>query len=154
LGDVVTIVGDDQVERAAASGRRWRNWMGIGLLGSVMLHGFILALCFVLARTPKDDYSDYFPVEIVLADQTASPRQADKAIVPQQEAGTPSLPAAQPPGAAPSNNHPDDLEIKLHRLAQLQQPNIDLHVPARNAGLSRMSATSADAAAGSMLFKK
>lgn len=144
----MTNVGNDQVERAVVSGRRWRDWIVVGLLGSVMLHGFILALWFVLTREPKDN-SAYFPVQIALADQTSSPRQPDEALVPQQKAGMPSSPAAEPAGASRSNKHPDGLEIKLHTLAKLRQPSLDTHLSERNTGLSRMSATSDDAATGS-----
>ena len=104
--NVVTNVGNDQVERAVVSGRRWRDWIVVGLLGSVMLHGFILALWFVLTREPKDD-SAYFPVQIALADQTSSPRQPDEALVPQQKAGMPhrrprSRPAPRGPTSIPT----------------------------------------------------
>lgn len=91
----------------------------------------------------------YFPVQIALADQTSSPRQPDEALVPQQKAGMPSSPAAEPAGASRSNKHPDGLEIKLHTLAKLRQPSLDTHLSERNTGLSRMSATSDDAATGS-----
>jgi hypothetical protein len=130
------------------SDRKWRDGIVVGLLCSAVLHGLILALWFVLTREPKDD-SAYFPVEIALADQTASPQQPVEAIVPQQKAGAPSSPAAEPRGATPSNKRPDDLEIKLHTLAKLRQPSLDTHLSERNTGLSRMSATSDDAATGS-----
>jgi hypothetical protein len=130
----------------AADGRP-RIYLAIGFLGAVILHGLILTIFLSThdhTPTPPDIPMDV----VVLADETASPPQPVKAPAPQQQAGIPSSPAAEPIGASPSNERPDDLEMKLHALAKLQQPSIDTHLSQKNLGLSQMAATSTDAAAG------
>ena len=92
------------------------------------------------------------PVDIVrLADITASPPQPRQAVVPQQQAAPPASPEAKPAALSPAQARPvpDDLEIKLRRLADLRQPPLDQDLARTGEGLSRRNATRADAAPGS-----
>lgn len=85
---------------------------------------------------------------VLLADETTSQPQPVTAPAPQQQAGILSSPSAMPIGASPSNQRPDDLQMKLHALAKLRQPSVDTHLSEKSLGLSQLSATSNDAAVG------
>jgi len=133
-------------EEDIVDGRR-RIYLAVGFLCSAVLHGFML-LAF-LSTHDRTVTSPDIPMDVVvLADETASPPQPVTAPAPQQQAGIPSSPAAQPIGASRSNEHPDDLEMKLHALAKLRQPSVATHLAEKNLGLSQLSATSKDAVAG------
>jgi len=143
------ISGDANPSLAAAevSDERQRIYLAIGFFCSVILHGLILPLFLSTpdrTATPPDVPMDV----VVVADVTASPSQPVKAAAPQQQAGLESLPAAEPIGAKPSTERPDDLEMKLHALAKLRQPSLDTHLAEKSLGLSRLSATSNEAIAG------
>jgi hypothetical protein len=130
----------------AADGRR-RVYFAAGLFCSVILHGLILLV--FLSRHDRTATPPDIPMDIVLlADETTSPPQPVTAPAPQQRAGILAPTAAMPIGASPSNQRPDDLEMKLHELAKLRQPSVDTHLSEKNLGLSQLSATSNDAAAG------
>jgi hypothetical protein len=49
----------------------------------------------------------------------------------------------------PSRKPPDELDIKLHALAELRQPSVDTHLSKRDIGLARQSAMSEEAEPGS-----
>jgi len=132
---------------ADAGDRRRRVYFAVGVLCSAILHGFMLLL--FLSAHARTVMSPDIPIDVVmLADETASPPQPIKAPAPQQQAGIPSSSATQPIGAAPSNERPDELEMKLHALAKLRLPSVATRLAERNFGLSQLSATSNDAAAG------
>ena len=132
-------------EEGADDGKR-RVYFAVGFLCSAVLHGFML-LAFFSAHDRTVTSRDVPMDVVVLADETASSPQPITAPAPQQRAGIPSSPAAEPIGASPSNEHPDDLEMKLHALAKLQQPSVATHLAEKNLGLSQLSATSKDAVA-------
>jgi hypothetical protein len=132
---------------APAPEKSWRDRLGFWLLCSAILHGLILPPLFLSAH--PDNPSLIIPMDlVVLADETAGPPQPDAAIVPQQQAGMPSSPAAEPAGIAPSKEPPDDLDIKLHALAKLRQPSLAADLSKKELGLARISAMADDAAAG------
>ena len=121
-------------------------YLAVGLLFSITLHGLIL-LAFHSAHDPVFTSPD-IPMDIVLlSDETTSPPQPVTAPAPQQQAGIPSSPAAEPLVDAPARQYRDALEMKLRALAKLRLPTVDTHV-SRNVGLSRLSATSNNATAG------
>jgi hypothetical protein len=95
-----------------------------GFLGSVALHGLILLpLVLMLDRAAT---TLVIPVDVVLlSDQTTGSPPPDTAIAPQKEVEAASSPEPVPLGMAPSDEHPDDLEQKLRRLANLRQPGLD-----------------------------
>jgi hypothetical protein len=141
-------LADVRIAAAAAPTESWHGRLGFWLLCSAILHGLILPPLLLSAR--PENPSLVIPLDIVvLADETAGPPLPDKAVVPLQEAGMLSSPAVQPVGIAPSKERPDDLDIKLHALAELRQPSVDTQLSKKELGLARMSAMSDDAAPGS-----
>lgn len=125
-----------------------------GFAASVGLHvvvvlGLILALGY--AAIPED-MAVIIPVDIVrLADTAVSPPQPRQAIVPQQETALRASPDVKPVALAPEQTRqpPDDLEIKLQKLAELRQPLVNRDLASKGEGLSRLNATRADAVPGS-----
>jgi hypothetical protein len=141
------ISGHVSARVAAAGGRGWRDRFGVWLICSVILHALILPPLFLSAQ--PDESSLIIPLDlVVLADATAGPHQPDLSLVPQQQAGAPSTPATPPLGRAPAKDPPDELDAKLHALAQLRQPSLDTHLSKKDLGLSRMAAMNEDAAPG------
>jgi hypothetical protein len=131
---------------------RSRNFRA-ALVGSAFLHGLILLVVILVvygAAAPRDD-TLVIPVNtVVLADKTTGPRQPDQAPVPQQKGGPPSAPATVSVDLSALKKHPppDELEIKLRKLAKLQQPIMDMHLSKNDLSLSRRAAMSDDAASG------
>jgi hypothetical protein len=133
---------------AAARERGRRDWFASWIVGSAILHALILPP--LLLSTRPGQPAVIIPLDIVvLADQTAGPQQPDSAIVPLQEAGAPATPTAPPVGVTPSRKPPDELDIKLHALAELRQPSVDTHLSKKDLGLARQSAMSEEAEPGS-----
>ena len=141
---------------AAPSGAPEGRWYKrrAGLVFSVALHALVFSALVVilgLAATPNN-ISLVVPVDIVqLADETAGPMQPKAAAVPQRESAPPSSPDAIPVdlSARQKDPPPDELEVKLRKLAELRQPLVDTHISGKSEGLSRLSATRPDAALGS-----
>jgi len=139
-------------DTSTVTGQHKRLWekLSAGLVASVGLHvaaavGLILALGY--AAIP-DDVAVIIPVDIVrLADNIASPPQPRPAVVPQRQAAPQTSPDAKPIALAPAQTRPppDDLEIKLRKLAELRQPLVDQDLARKGEGLSRLNATRADA---------
>ena len=134
-------------------GKRPRRNFSAGLVVSVVLHALALSAFIVglgLAADPVD-IPLVMPVNIVqLANETVSPKAPDQASVPQQKAAVPSSLAAIPVDLSPLKRPPppDELEVKLRRLAQLREPIVDPHLPQQGEGLSRIAATRPNAALG------
>ena len=145
--------GNDEIAATAARERR-RYKFSAGLVFSVALHALAfsaLILALGLAASPNESPL-VVPVNIVqLGDETASPPEPNKADVSQQKAAPPSSPDTKPADLSPLKMRPppDDLEIKLRRLAELHQPIVDQHLSEKGKGLSRVSAMRQDAAPGS-----
>jgi len=141
------IATQTEARTAVATKKRWRERFGVWLFCSAILRILILPPLLLSSRPVK--IALVIPLDIVmLADATAGPAQPDAALVPQEEAGAQSSPAAPPIGAAPAKNPPDELDLKLHALAQLRQPSVDTHLSKKELGLSRMAAMSEDATPG------
>lgn len=133
-----------EARTAVAIENRWRERFGVWLLCSAILHILILPPLLLWSRPGK--IALVVPLDLVmLADATAGPAQPDVALVPQEQAGGPSSPAAPPIGAVPAKKPPDELDTKLHALAQLRQPSVDTHLSKKELGLSGMAAMSEDA---------
>jgi hypothetical protein len=134
-------------------GKRLQGNFSAGPVVSVVLHALALSGLIVglgLAANPVD-IPLIVPVNIVqLANETVGPKAPDQASIPQQKAAAPSSPDAIPVDLSPSKRlpPPDDLEVKLRRLAQLRQPIVDPRMPQQGEGLSRIAATRPDAALG------
>ena len=135
------------------AGKRPLRNFGAGLVISVVLHALGLSALIVglgLAANPVD-IPLIVPVNIVqLANETVGPKASDQASIPQQKAAAPSSPDAIPVDLSPLKRPPppDDLEVKLRRLAQLREPIVDPHMPQQREGLSRIAVTRPDAALG------
>lgn len=139
-----------------------------GVMVSLLLHG---GLAFLLLHRLSQDLQvpRFVPADIVvLAEETASPPQQSKGVVPQQQrVGTqqqrsatlqrispqssrmqPSIPNPTaditPPGEAPVR---DELQTRLEALAMLRQADTDPR-PGRNSGNSSQNASSGDAGLG------
>jgi hypothetical protein len=134
-------------------GKRSPRNISAGFVVSLVLHALALSGLIVglwLAAIPVD-MPLIVPVNIVqLADETVGPKAPDQASIPQQMAAAPSSPEAIPVDLSPSKRPPppDDLEVKLRRLAELREPIVDPHLPQQGEGLSRIAATRADATLG------
>jgi hypothetical protein len=129
---------------AQRTGEPRRYNFSAGLVFSVALHALALSTFIVMlaVAAKPDDALLVVPVDIVqFADETAGPLVPDKGNVPQQESAPPSSPVAKPADLSPSEKlpPPDDLEIKLRKLAQLRQPIVDTHLSEKGEGLSRAS---------------
>src|SRR5450432_3154606 len=101
------------------NGKRQRAIFAVGFLCSVVLHG--LMLLPIMLMLDRATTTLVIPVDVVLAYQTADPPPPDTAFAPQKEVGATSSPAAAPLGVSPSDERPDDLELKLQRLAKLRR---------------------------------
>jgi hypothetical protein len=148
------VINDASDEMAATGAwHGWRYSFNAGFACSVVLHGLALAVFILVLHgaARPNDVSLVIPVNIVeLADRTAGPLRPDTAVVPQEKAGPPSSPAAKPAAVSPLQKvpPPDDLEIKLRKLAQLRQPILDTHLARTGEGLARKSAMREEAALG------
>jgi len=136
---------------AQGTGEPRRYNFGAGIVFSVALHALALSTFIVMlaVAAKPNDVPLVIPVDIVqLADETAGPLAPDMANVPQQKTAPPSSPAAKPADLSPSEKRqpPDDLEIKLRKLAQLRQPIVDTHLSEKGEGLSRASVMRQEAA--------
>ena len=142
----------DRTEGQNTEERPQRNFSA-GFVVSLVLHALALVALIVglwLAAIPVD-IPLVVPVDIVqLANETVSPKAPNQASIPQQKAAAPSSLDAVPIDLSPLKRPPppDDLEVKLRRLAELREPIVDPHLPQQGEGLSRKAATRPDAALG------
>ena len=142
-------IGGDNENMVSVSGERERTRYKFGsvFILSVALHALALSalvLTLGLAATPSDDLL-VVPVNIVrLSSSTAGPTEPVKADIPQHEAAPPSSPSTEAKELSPATKQrqPDDLTVKLRKLAQLRQPIVDTHLSEKGEGLSRVSAMS------------
>jgi hypothetical protein len=148
-------IGRDSKNMVSVNGEseRFKYKFGSVFILSVALHALALAalvLTLGLAATPTDD-SLVIPVNIVrLASSTAGPTEPVKADLPQHEGAPPSSPSTEARELSPATKqrHPDELTVKLQKLAELRQPILDQRLSTKGEGLSRISATSRDAEIG------
>jgi hypothetical protein len=118
-------------------GESRRAGLAGGFLGSMVLHGLLLLpLVLMLDRVAT---TLVIPVDVVLAEETAGAPPPDTASAPPREAETAASPAAAPLGILRSDEHPDELELKLRRLAALRQPGPDTPLLKSDASPSRIS---------------
>jgi hypothetical protein len=82
------------------------------------------------------------PIDVVLADEGAGAPPPDTSSAPEKEAEAAASPAAVPLGMLPSQEHPDELELKLQRLAKLRQPGPDRPLLKNDESPSRISSLS------------
>lgn len=148
-------IGGDSENMVSVSGERERTRYKFGsvFILSVALHALALSaliLTLGLAATPTDDLL-VVPVNIVrLSSSTAGPTEPVKADIPQHETAPPSSPSTEAKELLPATKQrqPDDLTVKLRRLAELRQPILDQNLSTKGEGLSRISAMRPDAALG------
>ena len=132
---------------------RRRDKLGAGFIVSVALHALALTALVValgLAASPTEDLV-IVPADIVrLADTVVGPNEPDKAIIPQQEVAAPASPSPKSNEISPAATRPppNDLEIKLRRLAELRRPLVDQNLSQKSEGLSHVSTMKQDAAPG------
>lgn len=124
---------------------RDRN-VGVGFAGSAALHGLaLLLLLFLIShRTPVPQQSfRVVPIDMVqLGDETTSPAEPQKALVPQQKAAPKPRYNPVPQGVAPNKTKPlpDELESKLRTLSKLRAPPTDTPLEQDETGASNVSA--------------
>lgn len=132
---------------------RDRN-VGTGIAGSAFLHGLALLFLLLLIRQGRHEQPSSFrvvPVDmVVLGEETASPAQPQKALVPQQRSAPRPKYNPIPQGVAPRKTKPlpDELEFKLRSLSKLRAPTSDTRVEEDDSGASNVSAESDGAARG------
>jgi hypothetical protein len=135
------------------AGERPQRSFSAGFAVSAILHALALMALIVVLGLAADpvDIPLVVPVDIVqLKNETVSPKAPDQASIPQQKAAAPSSPNPIPVDLSPLMKPPppDDLEVKLRRLAELREPIVDPRLPQQGEGLSRTAATRPDAALG------
>ncbi|HEY4124045.1 MAG TPA: hypothetical protein VGM36_05490 [Rhizomicrobium sp.] len=129
--------------------------IGAGLIGSALLHGLaLLLLLFLIERGRHEQKAPSFriiPIDMVqLGEDTTSPAQPQKALVPQEKAAPRPKYNPMPQGVAPQKTKPlpDELESKLRTLSKLRQPPSETPLEADETGASNVSAESDGAARG------
>jgi len=146
-------IGGGTDSAIAVAGEQGDEKSAAGFVVSAALHALALAALIVtlgLAASPTEDLV-VIPADIVqLADAPAGPPEPDKAIIPQQEVAAPAAPSEKSNELTPTATRPppDELEIKLRRLAELRQPLVDQDLAPKGEGLSHISAMKPDAAPG------
>jgi hypothetical protein len=107
-----------------ASGGRQSADSAVALLCSIILHA--LMLLPILLMLDRAAATVVIPVDVVLlADQAADASRPEPAALPEKEGPATSTPATVPLGTMRSEARPDELELKLQRLARLRQPDTD-----------------------------
>lgn len=133
---------------------RDRN-VGAGFAASALLHGFGLFLLLLLIghehhESPPPSFR-IVPVDVIqLGEETASPAQPLKALVPQERAAPRPKYNPVPIGTAPDKVKPlpDELQSKLHTLSKLRAPPSETLQEDDETGASNVSAESDGAQRG------
>jgi hypothetical protein len=130
----------DTATMADASGAGPRANSALGLLGSLALHSLMLLPFILMLDMPA--ITKIIPLDvIVVGDRSGDPPSPERVFASQRVAGAEASPTAASDVAAP-DPHPDELELKLQRLAKLRQSGSDPRAsqsaasPARVAPLS------------------
>jgi outer membrane biosynthesis protein TonB len=136
------MIDECRVAIVGVSGETRRANFSVGFLCSAAVHGLALLL-FLLMRDGAAT-TLVIPLDvIVLADLSAGPPPPDPAVEPQKEVEAAASPAQVPLGDLPSDQHPDDLDLKLQKLAKLRQPDIDTRISKSDASSSHASSNNA-----------
>jgi len=139
---------------AAERSLRDRN-VGTGFAASMLLHGLAVLMLLLLIKhghheRPAPPFR-IVPVDMVqLGEETASPAQPVKALVPQERAAPRPTYNPVPTGTAPDKTKPvpDELESKLRTLSKLRLPPSETPLENDEAGASNVSAESDGARRG------
>jgi hypothetical protein len=127
----------DRATIADASRERQPANSAWGLLGSTVLHS--LMLLPIILMLDSQAITKIIPLDvIVVGDQAGEPPSPERMFAPQRQAGSESAPAATP-AIAPPEPHPDELELKLQRLAKLRQSGSDPNASQSAASPSRVA---------------
>ena len=139
----------------AADSISYNRNFGTGLAGSAILHALaLLLLLFLIEHGRHEQTSVPFrivPVDMVqLGEDTTSPAQPLKALVPQEKAAPHPKYSPVPQGVAPEKTKPlpDELESKLRTLSKLRQPPSETLLTEDETGASNVSAESDGAQRG------
>ena len=139
LSDALDWFSPERRKAAEANGR--------GVLASLLLHGLLVLMIFVVARHATQvphKVAPFVPVDLVrLGMETESPPAARRALVPQQraaakqEAASPTRESVSPKGTKQAPG--DALDAKLRGLARLRQVQNNLKI-ADGQGVSNVDA--------------
>jgi hypothetical protein len=111
-----------------------------GALCSTALHALML-LPIILMLDSKT-ITQIIPLDvIVVGDQAGDPPSPERVFAPQKEAGSDASPATMSE-VAPADPHPNELELKLQRLAKLRQSGSDPSASTSAASPSRVAPVS------------
>ncbi len=129
--------------------------LGAGFFGSAILHGMGLLLLLLLIQHGRREQPAkpfrIIPIDMVeLGEDTTSPAQPLKALVPQEKAAPRPKYNPAPQGVAPQKTKPlfDELEFKLRTLSKLHQPLSETPLTEDETGASNVSAESDGALRG------
>jgi hypothetical protein len=121
---------------AVAQTGETRAQSAVGLLCSIALHGLAL-VPFVFMLGPA--ITQVIPIDVVLIGNEAEEPPPVPVSAPQDEIETSAALATAPPGSSPSNERPDEIELKLQRLAQTLQPGADARPATRDPNPARVA---------------
>lgn len=129
--------------------------VGMGFAASALLHGFAVLLLLLLIKhghheRPSPPFRIVLVDMVQLGDETASPAQPLKALVPQERAAPRPKYNPVPTGTAPNKTKPvpDGLESKLRTLSKLRAPPNETPLENDETGASNVSADSNGAKRG------
>jgi hypothetical protein len=114
-----------------------RAQSAVGLLCSIALHGLVLLPFVFLLDGPA--VTEVIPIDVVLIGNEAEEPPPVPVSAPQDETETSAALATAPPGSSPSNERPDEIELKLQRLAQTLQPGADAQPATREPNPARVA---------------
>jgi hypothetical protein len=112
----------------------------LGLACSMALHA--LMLLPVILMLDSQAITQIIPLDvIVVGDRSGDPPSPERVYAPQRVAGAESSPA-ETSEIAPAEPHPDELDLKLQRLAKLRQSGSDPNASQSAASPSRVAPVS------------
>jgi hypothetical protein len=136
-GSSVLPAGQAGVRVAVAQAGDPRTQSAVGLLGSIALHGLLLVPFLFMLDGPA--ITQVIPIDVVLIGNEAEEPPPVPVAAPQEETEASAPLATAPPGSAPSNERPDEVELKLQRLAQTLQGGADARSATRDPNPARVA---------------
>jgi hypothetical protein len=137
---LIATMPHDRATIADASGEERPAHSALGLIGSMAVHA--LMLLPVILMLDSRAITRIIPLDvIVVGDQTGVPPSPERVFAPRREAGSEASPAATAE-VAPVEPQPDELDLKLQRLAKLRQSGSDPQAAQSAASPSRVAPVS------------